>query len=132
MTLGKVVAALITSGAVLIPIASANEHIVDVVWNGDDRFDYAGTVAPGKFIEVCDKLRSGQVIKWQFDSAEATDFNIHFHKGKETIFPAKQSQTRQAADTLAVAVEETYCWMWRNKGDRPAALRVQLHKKQPD
>ncbi len=108
--------------------AWANEHIVDVVWSNAGGFEYSGQLGPGKFIEVCDKLRVGQSIKWQFDSAGPADFNIHFHKGKETVFPAKLSQVRQAGDVLQVDTDETYCWMWRNKSDNAVALNVRLQR----
>lgn len=109
-------------------LAVANEHIVDVVWNSQGRFEYSGQVAPGKFIEVCDKLRAGQTIQWQFETAVPADFNIHFHKGKDTVFPAKLSQSRQANEVLKVDTDETHCWMWRNKSESAMALKLSLQR----
>ncbi len=121
------IAATLCAGLVS-SVAIANEHIVDVVWNSQGRFDYSGHVAAGKFIEVCDKLRVGQTIQWQFESTVPADFNIHFHKGKDTVFPAKLSQSRQASEVLKVDTDETHCWMWRNKSEGAMALKVSLQR----
>lgn len=120
--------ALSLAGSLAAPAAFASEHIVYMQWSAEGRFEYRGQVAPGKILELCDKLRSGQTIKWQFDTGAVADFNIHFHKGKETVYPAKLSQVRQGADTLRVDSDETHCWMWRNKGDAPLSVTANLQR----
>ena len=56
------------------------------------------------------------------------DFNIHYHVGKDTVFPARQAQVSMGRDTLKVAVAQDYCWMWTNKGTAPVSLTVELQR----
>jgi hypothetical protein len=108
--------------------AQAASHIVPARWSEQGSFEHQGSIAPGKFIEVCDKLAQGQQIRWRFETAGPTDFNIHFHKGKETVYPAQRSAVREGADTLAVEANEAHCWMWTNKGSAPVALKLRLER----
>lgn len=108
-------------GAVL-----AAAHIVDIAWSPDGRFTHNTQIAAGKFVEVCGKLAVGDTIRWNYTAAEPVDFNIHYHVGKEVVFPAKQAQVSTGRDTLRVALAQDYCWMWTNKGTKPASLAVEL------
>jgi hypothetical protein len=31
-------------------------------------------------------------VRWNFTAAAPVDFNIHYHVGKEAVFPVKQAQ----------------------------------------
>jgi hypothetical protein len=79
-------------------------------------------------VELCGKLAAGQAVQWQYDSPAPLDFNIHYHVGKDVIYPAKLKATAAARDTLRVAVEQDYCWMWTNKGESPASLKATLQR----
>jgi hypothetical protein len=109
------------------PVA-ANEHIVDIVWGADGAFRHAASVAPGKFVEACGKLAAGARIGWEFQADAPIDFNIHYHRGKETVFPEKLQQVATANATLNVPVAEDYCWMWTNKGQSPATVSWTLKR----
>jgi hypothetical protein len=106
----------------------AANHIVDIQWSNDGRFQHQAQVAAGKFVEICGKLSSGNVIRWSFDGSAPMDFNIHYHVGKDVVFPAKVSQVATGQDTLAVTVPQDYCWMWANKGTTPVNLKVELRR----
>lgn len=106
--------------------AFAATHIVDIVWSPDGRFAHKAQIAAGKFVEVCGKLAVGEGVRWSFTAAAPVDFNIHYHVGKEAVFPAKQTQVSSGRDTLNVAVAQDYCWMWTNKGSAPVSLAVDL------
>ena len=54
------------------------------------------------------------------------NFNIHYHLGKETVFPAKLSAVKDAAQTLNVQAEQMHCWMWSNKGASMTTLDLIL------
>ena len=123
----QVLMSLLAAALAASPVA-AKEHIVDIVWGADGAFRHAATVAPGKFVEVCGKFRAGEKVAWEFEAAEAVDFNIHYHAGKDTVFPAKLAQTLRARDTLAVTAAEDYCWMWTNKNPAPAQVSVSLKR----
>jgi hypothetical protein len=106
--------------------ASASNHIVDITWSPDGRFAHKAPVAAGKFVEVCGKLASGDGVRWSFTAAAPVDFNIHYHVGKDAVFPTRQSQVAVGRDTLNVTVTQDYCWMWTNKGSAPVTLTVEL------
>ncbi|MCZ8255493.1 MAG: hypothetical protein ACK520_14280 [Inhella sp.] len=106
--------------------AFASSHIVDVAWSSDGRFTHKTQIAAGKFVEACGKLAVGESVRWNFATAAPVDFNIHYHVGKEAVFPAKQAQVSSGRDTLNVTVAQDYCWMWTNKGSAPVSLTVDL------
>lgn len=107
-------------------VAFASSHIVDVTWSPDGRFTHKTQIAAGKFVEACGKLAMGEGVRWSFAAAAPVDFNIHYHVGKEAVFPAKQAQVSSGRDTLNVTVAQDYCWMWTNKGNAPVSLTVDL------
>lgn len=122
--MNPVVAAVL---AVAAP-AYAATHIVDIAWGADGRFAHSANIEPGKFVEVCGKLNPGNAIRWGFVASAPLDFNIHFHVGKATEFPAKQAQVSSGEDTLRIAVREDYCWMWSNKSPNQARIDVRLER----
>ena len=111
----------------LLPGAGpAANHIADITWSADGRFVHKTQVAAGKFVEVCGKLAAGDSVRWSFEAGAPLDFNIHYHVGKEVVFPVKLPQARAGRDTLKVEVPQDYCWMWTNKGTVPAGMTVEL------
>lgn len=106
--------------------ALASTHIVDLTWASGGRFSHQAQIAAGKFVEVCGKLAVADSVRWSFTAAAPVDFNIHYHVGKETVFPVNKAQIAVARDTLNVTVAQDYCWMWTNKGPAPADLKVEL------
>lgn len=105
---------------------AAGESLVEIQWNPNGVFQHSVDLAPGKFLEVCGKLAKGQVIRWQFESAAELDFNIHYHQGKDVVFPSKLGKVKLAKEALSVPIDQDYCWMWSNKGQSAASLRLQL------
>ena len=108
--------------------ATAQAELVEVVWSSDGTFKQDKQVVAGKFVEVCAKLPAGQKVAWSFDASGPTDFNIHYHVGKEVVFPAKLSQVARGQDTLRVTVEQDYCWMWTNKTTLPVTLKARFQR----
>lgn len=106
--------------------ALAASHIVDIAWAADSRFAHKAAIAAGKFVEACGTLSAGERVRWSFTAGAPVDFNIHYHVGKEAVFPVKQTQVSNGGDTLNVTVAQDYCWMWTNKGSTPVSLTVQL------
>lgn len=107
---------------------AANESLVEIQWNAGNGFPHSAQLAPGKFLEVCGKLSQGQTVGWQFESEAELDFNIHYHQGKDVVFPAKLAKVKQGQDQLKVAFDQDYCWMWSNKGKAAAALKLHLQR----
>lgn len=112
--------------ALMSGLAFASSPIVDIAWSTDGRFAHKATLAAGKFVELCGKLAVGENVRWNFTAAEPVDFNIHYHVGKDVVFPAKQAQVAAGRDVLRVAAAQDYCWMWTNKGTQPVSLTVEL------
>lgn len=114
------------AAATLSGAALAATHIVDIAWPPDGRFAHNAQIAAGKYVEVCGKLSVGEGVRWSFTASAPVDFNIHYHVGKEAVFPARQAQVSSGRDTLNVTVAQDHCWMWTNKGSAPVSLTVDL------
>lgn len=107
---------------------AALAELVPVQWDATRKFSKELPIQPGKFVEVCEKLAEGAKVDWSFEAAAPVDFNVHYHQGKEVHFPAKKAQVAQDRGTLVVTLNQTYCWMWTNKGTAPAKLQFKLAK----
>ncbi len=114
------------AAATLCGGALAASHMVDITWPYDGRFVHKTQIAAGKFAEACGKLAAGDGVRWSFAASAPVDFNIHYHVGKEAVFPVKQAQVSSGRDQLNAAVAQDYCWMWTNKGRAPVSLTVDL------
>jgi hypothetical protein len=118
--------------AVLAALCTAlplRAELIEIAWTSDGSFDRRLSVAPGKFAEVCGRLAAGSSVNWRFDGATPLHFNIHYHAGKDVVFPAKLDGSASSSGQLAVPAEEDYCWMWSNKSDRPASLTLHLQRR---
>ena len=93
-------------------------------------FKTQANIQPGKFSEVCGKLKKGNLIRWQFDSSAPLDFNIHYHEGKEVIFPYKMNAIKSAKEELLISLDQDYCWMWTNKSSEAVKLEMNLRNVQ--
>ena len=123
----KIIRACIATAAITLGgEAIASSHIVDIAWSPDGRFVRMAPIAAGKFVELCGKLAIGENVRWSFAATAPVDFNIHYHAGKETVFPAKQAQVINGRETLNVTVAQDYCWMWTNKTNAAVSLTVDL------
>ena len=76
--------------AVAVIAIDARAELVEIAWDKAGRFETAVSVAPGKFAEVCSKLAQGQSIAWSFKGDRPMNFNIHYHEGKQVVFPTSQ------------------------------------------
>lgn len=106
------------------PIA-ANADIVDIKW-ADGAFTHKASIASKKFLEVCGKQKKGDVVTWKFKGGAPTDFNIHYHVGKEVSYPENRKAVASAEGSLPVALDQDYCWMWSNKTAQAAEIELQL------
>jgi hypothetical protein len=112
--------------ALLWPVCAAAANIVDIAWTADSRFVHKTQIAAGKFVEICGKVSAGEAVRWSFNADALLDFNIHYHVGKDVVFPAKRAQVSGGQDVLKASVAQDYCWMWTNKTALPASLAVEL------
>ena len=122
--------ALILAAWLMLALAghAVSAELVDIRWPSDGRYVHQASIAPGKFIELCGKLPAGLKVRWHFDADQPLDVNVHYHLGKQVVFPFKRSAVAQAGDTLDAQTAQDYCWMWTNKSPTPAALSVTLQR----
>ena len=122
-------AAPLTAAFAALAVASpVRADIIDIAWDASGRFERTVTVAPGKFAELCGKLPAGLKVRWDFEASAPLDFNVHYHVGKDVVFPSKMAATRKAKDVLDTRIEQDYCWMWSNKTSAAASLKVELQR----
>lgn len=81
------------------------------------------SIAPGKFDEHCVKIEAGRAIAYRFDASTPVGFNIHYHRGKDVLYPVRCDATRRLASTFRAESTDDYCLMWENKG--AAAVTVE-------
>ena len=104
----------------------ARAELVEIAWDKAGRFESTVSVAPGEFAEVCGRLDKGQAVAWSFKAVRPLNFNIHYHEGKQVVFPAKQDAAVDAQGKLDVSLSQDYCWMWANRGESPSTLLLTL------
>ena len=107
---------------------SALADIVDIAWDANGRFEHTVSVAPAKFAEVCGKLPAALKVRWSFDASAPLDFNVHYHVGKQVVFPSKLAAVAAAKDVLDTKIDQDYCWMWSNKSASAATITVKLQR----
>jgi len=114
--------------AALAWCGAAHAAVVDIAWDANGRFEHQSTVAAGKFAEVCGALDRDQAVQWRFTSTGPMAFNVHYHQGKDVVYPVKREATTQADGRLLANPPQTYCWMWSNKGSQAVTLQVELQR----
>lgn len=119
---------LLTTAVALAAAPASPAEIIDIKWSGEGFFLHKATVAPGKLVELCGKLPAGLKVRWEFNAGLPLDFNVHYHVGKDVMFPVKRSAVSNAKDALHAKTEQDCCWMWSNKSAAPATLSVKLQR----
>lgn len=110
-------------------MGSAQATIVELKFPAAGEVRHAHTIAPGKFLEVCGKLLKDQRVTWSFKADGKTNFNVHYHVGKDVVFPEKSDGIASAQGELRVALDQDYCWMWSNKGSSAVAVEAILQRQ---
>lgn len=121
-------AAMIVGLSTILFSTVSHAELIDVRWNAEGKFERSQSIAPGKFLEICESLAKDSAVAWQFKASAALNFNVHFHQGKEVAFPEKQDGVSELQGTLFAKSKEDYCWMWTNKSDAASSIRVTLNK----
>ena len=119
---------LFTATLLLVTVGGARADIVDIRWSTDGSFSHQGTIAAGKSVEVCGKLAAGSTVHWEFNASVPVDFNVHYHVGKDVVFPFKLSAVANAKDSLDARIGQDYCWTWINKSAAVTTLSVSLRR----
>ena len=111
-------AAILVLGAMLaLPCIAAEE------WRPID-----AQLEPGKMHESCMSIDAGDKRRYHWKSDAPVDFNIHFHKGAEIVYPVKVSGMRGDGGTFTARDGGGYCWMWTAR-DKAAKIEGRVEIK---
>ena len=59
---------------------------------GEGAGPYSFTLSGKAFDERCVNLDAGQSIRYRFKASAPVDFNIHYHRGEEVVFPVRKAE----------------------------------------
>ena len=116
--------------ALVFSFTTCKAEVISFKLEANHSFKTQANIQPGKFSEVCGKLKKGNLIRWQFDSSAPLEFNIHYHEGKNVIFPYKMSAIKSGEEELLISLDQDYCWMWTNKSKEEVKLEMSLRHAQ--
>ena len=130
LVISMVLAPVLLLFSLACSVSTSQAELISFKLDGNLSFKTQSNIQPGKFSEVCGKLKKGNLIRWQFDSSAPLDFNIHYHEGKEIIFPYKMNNIKSAKEELLISLDQDFCWMWTNKSGEAVKLEMNLRNVQ--
>ena len=130
LVISMVSAPMLLLFALACSVSTSQAELISFKLDGNLSFKTQSNIQPGKFSEVCGKLKKGNLIRWQFDSSAPLDFNIHYHEGKDIIFPYKMNAIKSGEEELLISLDQDYCWMWTNKSKEAVKLEMSLRNAQ--
>ena len=86
-----------------------------------DPLAVSATLEPSKMHEECVRLEAGDKRAYHWKSTAAVDFNVHYHRGDQVVFPVRRDGMRGDGGTFVAKTGEDYCWMWTAR-DKPAKV----------
>ena len=75
------------------------------------------------------RLSAGDKIYYEFTSDSDLRFNIHYHQGKEVLYPVPVKLTSSEKAVFAPDARNHYCLMWKNPGQGAVELKLQYRKQ---
>jgi hypothetical protein len=119
---------LLTMFALIATPLHANADDSDIAWDAHGHAHQHFSAAPGKVVEYCGDLKSGDRVDWHFEAVAPLDFNIHHHVGEAVHFAAKQEGVGSSKGEMSAPSDQDYCWMWTNKSSADVSLDVDLQR----
>lgn len=118
---------LVLLAAMAIPLAA---HADDsyITWDAQGHAHQHFSAAPGKLVEYCGDLKSGDKVVWHFEASAPLDFNIHHHAGESVHFAEKEEGVRTSKGELNAPSDQDFCWMWTNKSNSTISLDIELKR----
>jgi hypothetical protein len=88
----------------------------------------SGTVslAPFEFRELCLELAPRDKIRYDFQSDQPIEFNIHYHDGLRIRFPVKLTGITGHEDNFVAELGQSYCLMWLSQNLSGTALTYRV------
>lgn len=98
-------------------------------WNAQGAAQQVLTVEPSQVQSLCMPLRANQRVVWAFVAQAPLDFDLQFNDGSRLVPSARRQGVQEARDQLDVAQTREHCWIWRNRGEQPVQVSVQLRRR---
>ncbi len=83
-------------------------------------------LAPFAFREFCLEMSAQEKLRYDFQSDQPVDFNIHYHDGLTIRFPVELNRATGHAHEFVADVDQSYCLMWTNQNFAKASLRYRI------
>jgi hypothetical protein len=84
------------------------------------------SLAPFEFQELCLELAPQDKIRYDFQSDQPIEFNIHYHDGLRIRFPVKLAGTTGHGGHFVAGPDRSYCLMWLNQSLSKSALTYRV------
>jgi len=88
---------------------------------------FTARLEPRGMHEECTHLEKGDKRGYYWRADGPVDFNIHYHRGEEAVYPVKRDAMRGDGGTFTAKSAEDYCWMWTAR-ERPAKVEGRIAK----
>lgn len=85
------------------------------------------SLEPGATHEECLRLEAGEKRRYHWKASRAVDFNIHYHRGEEVVYPIRRKAMRGDGGSFTARTGEEFCWMWTAR-KAPARIEGQILK----
>jgi hypothetical protein len=95
--------------------------------DGTAASSFSASLEPRALHEECAHLAAGEKRNYSWRADAPVDFNVHYHRGEEAIYPVKRDAMRGDGGTFVAKTAEDYCWMWTAR-DRPAKIEGRIAK----
>ena len=89
---------------------------------------FAFTLEPKKVHEECQRVEAGQKRRYMWRADGPVDFNVHYHRGNEVLYPVKRDAMRGDGGTFSAKAGEDYCWMWTAR-EKPVKVEGRLETR---
>ena len=86
-------------------------------------------LASTKAHEECMTLEPNQELTYAFKATTDLKFNLHYHEGKNVVFPIKEDKISKHSGTFKPKSKQDYCLMWANKSDKDATVTYEFEVK---
>jgi hypothetical protein len=79
---------------------------------------------PGHYVQQCLPLKAGETLAYRMRSPFPVDFNIHYRRDRDTLYPVRVNHTTRHRGRLHARVDGQYCFMWINNEEQRSAYRI--------
>lgn len=86
------------------------------------------TLRGGAFDELCVHLGAGESVRYAFDADARLDFNIHWHRGNDVLYPVKRDGVARLGGRFTADASQIYCLMWTHRGRTDVSLRARVDR----